>query len=162
MKELSEYEKQAQAFLDKFHITFKATWMGDKCPPWVTSGPKANGPCPNCRHMHGDRSQVEIGRDLTRMPTVVCAAALRILSFDFWNSYQAQQDGITDLDAYPVLSSISYDVHCPDTFEDFCAEYGEEEDSRRAFNTFKRCARFAKRLQAFFSEEEREALQDIR
>jgi len=161
MKELSEYEKQAQAFLDKFHITFEATWKGDKCPPWGTSDPKANGPCPNCRHMHGDRFQVEIGRDLTRMPTVVRAADLRILSFDFWNSHQAQQAGTTDLGAYDVLACLSGDVNCPDTFEDFCSEYGYEEDSRKAFNTFKRCARFAERLRAFFSEEEREALQEI-
>jgi hypothetical protein len=153
MKELSEYEKQAQAFLDKFGITFKATWKGDKCPPWVTIDPKANGSCRECGHIHGDRFRVEIGRDrlLQRTP----------LSFDFWNSFHAKSEGTTELDAYHVLSSISNDVHCPDTFEDFCAEYGYDEDSRKAFATFKRCARFAERLQAFFSEEEQDALGEI-
>jgi hypothetical protein len=154
MKELSEYDKQAQAFLDKFHITFKATWKGDKCPPWVDmSLKKANGDCPNCSYIHGDRYRVVLRRDrlLQRTP----------LSFDFWNSFHAKSEGSTELDAYHVLACISNDVRCPDTFEEFCAGYDYDADSIAAFKTFKRCARFAERLQAFFSEEEQVALQEI-
>lgn len=154
MKELSEYDKQAQAFLDKFHITFKATWKGDdKCPPWVDMKlKKANGDCRRCRHIHGDRFSVTLSRRQPRRAT---------LSFSFWNSFHARMDGITDLGAYPVLSSISNDVRCPDTFEDFCAGYDYDADSIAAFKTFKRCARFAERLQAFFSGEEQDALGEI-
>lgn len=153
MKEMSEYEKQGRAFLDKFHITFKATWKGDKCPPWVDMNlKKANGDCPNCRHIHGDRFQVTMSRRQPKRAT---------LSFSFWNSFHAKMEGSTELDAYHVLSAISNDVNCPDTFEDFCSGYDYDADSIAAFKTFKRCASLAKRLQAFFSEEEQDALGEI-
>ncbi len=63
--------------------------------------------------------------------------------------------------AYDVLACISGDVNCAETFKDFCDEMGEDQDSIKALQTFRRCSRFAKRLQEFFTPSEIEALQEI-
>lgn len=83
------------------------------------------------------------------------------LVFDFWGS---QNDAATGRQpsAYDVLACISSDAYTPETFEDFCAEYGYEADSIKALQTFRRADRFAKRLRAFFTEAELEALSEIR
>jgi hypothetical protein len=102
-----------------------------------------------------------MGRDLKSMPTVIKRKDLTILAFNFWDCYHNSVSGVRTMTPYTVLSSISNDVSCPDTFEDFCSEYGYDADSIAAFKTFKRCAKFAKRLQTFFSEEEQDALGEI-
>lgn len=75
------------------------------------------------------------------------------LAFDFWGAVDSRT-----ADLHSVLSCVASDVHTPDTFADFCAEYGYEEDSRAAMQTFRRADSFAKRLRAFFTESEIEAL----
>jgi hypothetical protein len=78
------------------------------------------------------------------------------LTFPFWNSQHDSQTCKTPT-AYDVLSCIGSDLSCPTTFEDFCGEYGYEQDSRKAMATFKRCATFGEKLQAFFDTEEMQA-----
>lgn len=63
--------------------------------------------------------------------------------------------------AYDVLACISGDACTPETFADFCAEYGYETDSIKALQTFRRVDRFAKRLRAFFTESELQELAEI-
>lgn len=63
--------------------------------------------------------------------------------------------------AYDVLACISGDAYTPETFADFCAEYGYETDSIKALQQFRRCDRFAKRLRAFFTEKELTELSEI-
>lgn len=82
------------------------------------------------------------------------------LAFDFWGSVNDANNG-EDPTAYDVLACISSDAYCPESFGDFCSEYGYEEDSRKAFQTFNRADRFAKRIRAFFSESELAALSEI-
>jgi hypothetical protein len=53
------------------------------------------------------------------------------------------------------------DGNCPQTFEDFCAEYGYDEDSRKAERTFRTCADFARRINAFFTADELEKLAEL-
>jgi hypothetical protein len=60
-----------------------------------------------------------------------------------------------------VLACISGDAYTPETFADFCAEYGYESDSIKSLQTFRRCSAFAKRLRAFFTGAELEQLQEI-
>lgn len=63
--------------------------------------------------------------------------------------------------AYSVLACVLSDSHCPDTFADFCGEYGYDVDSIKAEQTFKRCSSFAKRIRAFFTAQELESLSEI-
>ena len=136
----SEYETKAEAFLTRFGLKFRATFKGDRCPEWC------DGAC-----NHGDRYRVTFWRS-NRRP--------RRISFHFWNSVNDMQTGHNP-SAYDVLACISGDVYCPDTFDEFCGEYGYDPDSRKGHATFKRVRAFSRRLQAFFSDEEREALAEI-
>ena len=63
---MSDYEAQAQAFMDWFGLTMRAVYKGDKCPPWDDD-----------KHIHGDRYRITIKRK-----------GGRSISFDFWNSLQ--------------------------------------------------------------------------
>jgi len=175
---MSEYETKAQVFLDKYGLKVRATFKGDRSrvtiwrpgirrepgrsrPFDVVLGGKlidtvwAGGPADDVR-----RSLVEHDGYDAGITVRAARASGGRLSFDFWNSQKDMQEGKAPT-AYDVLACISGDVNCPDTFEDFCGEYGYDLDSRKAFATFKRCATFAERLQAFFTEEEREALAEI-
>jgi hypothetical protein len=83
------------------------------------------------------------------------------LVFDFWSSIADAQSGVLTVSAYSVLACISGDAYPPETFADFCAEYGYESDSIKALQMFRRCDRFAKRLRAFFTESELQDLSEI-
>lgn len=163
------YEKQAQDFLDRFGIKFRATLSDSKLPPWSDSehslcGAKAeksrhhyrctlskSGVLPDMHANHVTRQNrgKMIGRPAAR------------LTFDFWGSIADAEAGNVTVSAYDVLACISGDVHTPETFEDFCGEYGYDQDSIKALQQFRRCSAFAKRLREFFTAEELEALSKI-
>ena len=128
----NEYQKQAREFLEKHGITFEHK-KGNNKASWEPSG------------QNYSVTLQQNGKHVT---------------FDFWGSIHDKEDGI-DLDAYSVLSCISFDLFCPDEFEDFCGEFGYDTDSRKALKTFHKCASFAAQLQAFFTEEQIEDLQEI-
>lgn len=129
----TDYEKQACDFLHKNQITIAIVLSGTKEAPWQPAG-----------HHY----------------VVTLQRTGKRLSFDFWGSSADKCKGV-DPTAYDVLACISSDVHCPETFADFCADYGYDEDSRKAEQTFRKCSAFAKRLRAFFTEEEQEQLSEI-
>lgn len=87
--------------------------------------------------------------------------------YKWWTAHHLEsvadaQKGVTTATAYDVLACISGDAYTPETFADFCAEYGYESDSIKALQQFRRCDRFAKRLRAFFTTEELTQLSEIR
>lgn len=82
------------------------------------------------------------------------------LVFDFWGS-KADADKGEHPSAYDVLACLSSDVNTPETFKDFCSEYGYDADSLKALQVFRRCDRFGKRLRAFFTAKEIEELSEI-
>lgn len=73
-------------------------------------------------------------------------------SFSYYGSHKDAESYIKgirkyrDTIVYSVLCSVGLDVHCPETFEDFCADYGYDEDSREAFQLFEACAKHAREL----------------
>jgi hypothetical protein len=140
MNARTDCDKQADDFLTRTGIRFRATMSSRQIPPpW----------CDASDHIHGDKYTVTLSKPGNGR-----------LSFSFWNSLDAMQKG-KDLRPHAVLSCISSDACCPETFEDFCAEYGYDQDSRKAWATFKRCDAFRERLQRFFTEQEIEALGQI-
>lgn len=141
MKTENQYTKQAEDFLAKFGIKFRATLSDSKTAPW------------------GDASDYKTGGYRPHYRVTLSRPGKR-LSFDFWDSVKAGQDGEA-LSAYSVLSCVSSDIYCPETFADFCAEYGYNEDSRKDEQLFRRASRFGKRLRDFFTEEETAALSEI-
>lgn len=132
----SGYDATARAFLTDNGLALRITKSDSKPAPWDGGG-----------HHY----RVTLSRK---------GAAGRV-AFDFWGSQKDAEEG-EDPSAYSVLSCMASDVHTPATFAEFCSEFGEEEDSRKALQTFNRADRFAKRLRAFFTSKEIEALSEIR
>lgn len=145
---MTDYQKQANDFLERNGLHFRAVRSAvQKCPSW-SGDTKISGNCGVCRSTHGDCYKVSLSGDQRR------------ITFPFWNSAHAVQTG-EPLTAYDVLACISSDAYCPDTFEDFCGEFGYEPDNRKAFALFKRCAAFAEQLRKFFTADELEQLGEI-
>lgn len=142
------YDQQAADFLARFGFKFRITLSNSKPANWEPSGNhyrvtlSRNAPC-------------KVNLDCP------CSTPSRRLAFDFWGSLNDAEKG-EDPSAYDVLTCIGPDLYCPETFADFCSEYGYEEDSRKALQTFSRADRFARRLRSFFTEEEQKALAEIR
>jgi len=138
----SDYEIQARDFLKKWGIKFSVRKTNSgKCPLF----------CDDSKHIHGDEHRIKLVRHLTG----------KRLEFPFWNSLNDSQKG-KEPTCYDVLACISSDLHCPETFEEFCSEYGDNTDSRKALALFRRCDSFGRKLRAFFDNEEMQAdLQNI-
>ena len=163
---VSSYDSQAEQFLASNGIKFRATLSDTKTPAWSNNG----------KHGHHYRVTLSRKHELRECPACgpmvnwTCPKCVRPtysarkparLTFDFWSSIADAEKGIQTVRPYDVLACISGDAYCPETFADFCAEYGYESDSIKALQTFRRCSAFAKRLRAFFTETELEQLQNI-
>ena len=144
---MSAYEAQAVEFLAKNGMVFKAALQGgSKAPPWAGEGSD-----------HGDHYRVTIKR-MWGFARSHGGYGPGSITFDFWNSISERGQPLTP---YSVLACISGDIYCPETFAAFCSDYGYEEDSRKAEQTFKAADKFGRKLRAFFSDEEREELSEI-
>lgn len=137
MTTANEYDAKADEFLKSGGITFRAVLKDTRRPVWVE------------------------GRSFGHHYRVTLSKPGKRLSFDFFGSAHDKSSGILTERAYNVLSCLSGDVTTPDTFENFCAEYGYDADSRKAYATYKRCHAFALRLRNFFTADEIEKLQEI-
>jgi hypothetical protein len=60
----------------------------------------------------------------------------------------------TDITPYDVLTSVSCDFFAPNNFNDFCAEFGYDEDSRSALRIFRAVQVQKARLRMVFNEHE--------
>lgn len=83
----------------------------------------------------------------------------KAIKFRFGDSIANTQKGEQPR-VYDVLTCIKNDFFCPDNFKDFCDEYGYDEDSRKAHETFKRCLKQSHKLTLIFSDEEIKTLPD--
>jgi TusA-related sulfurtransferase len=86
-------------------------------------------------------------------------------SFLFGDSLQNGYDGIMAADKpqeykNTILDIIVSDSYTPEDFEDFCQEFGYEEDSRKAYTIFKKCVRQSEKIHKLFSDAELEKLDE--
>lgn len=133
------YERQGEKFLQKFGIEFKAERKTDHvCPMWCDG-----------KHTHGDRYLITFRRKYD---------TAKQLNFAFWNSL-ADKENNKSPTSYGVLASMTkYD---PETFDNFCGEYGYDTDSIKALKTYKAvCAEWSK-IFKFFGEKELNDLREI-
>jgi hypothetical protein len=181
--ETIDYQRQAEEFLARHGLTFTAELAKDQsAPPWSSDAKPIeyrernlyqrdpSGPHYRIALRHGDKWQITISRGSSK------------LSFEFWSSiadraarmgYAAQNmygkgwekfkrpDRDRKPTAYDVLSRISNDANTPAEFDDFCAEFGYDTDSRKVEDMHKRCVTFALKLRQFFTAEELSELQEI-
>jgi len=157
MRAKTEYDLKAEAFLKKHGLSIEAVRaVPNECPPFDPEK------CGKGEHIHGDKFWITIERHIP-------PSEITTLEFPFWDSLQDKQKrdaghpygAKRKPTAYDVLSCISNETECPLTFEEFCNEFGYDEDSRRAYATFERVREFALRAQRFFTEEERGDLWQI-
>jgi hypothetical protein len=131
------HQQQAADFLTKHGIKFSFELVNTKRPSWDENR--------QCNHF-----------------VVTFQKAGKKMSFDFFDSINNFEKGVTELRAYDALTCCSSELYCPDTFEEFCSEYGYDEDSRSAEKTFRALSKMSKKLRAFFDTEEmREDLGEI-
>lgn len=132
------YQQQAADFLAKHGISFSFKLANTKTPDWKDDSRPVN-------HF-----------------IATFKKGKKRVSFDFFDSLNNYQKGIKELDAYSVLSCCSSEIHCPETFEEFCSEFGYDEDSRKSEKTFKSLKKFSDKLKKFFDTEEmRDNLSEI-
>lgn len=127
--EHKDYEAEAQRFLDKNHLILRIAFKGDKCPPWCDD-----------RHIHGDRYRVTIKRNGKGDIPLTSS-----ISFDFWNSHADMHQGKRPT-AYDILACTSNEATMPTDPDEVVKELGEMKPSQAIA-----IAKFAKRLQNFFT-----------
>jgi len=173
--EYPEYDQQAQDFLQKHDLTLKVTPYPDDMqePPEWADGEKLISTQIGS-FVCGLKYRITIYRNKDKS---------KKLTFDFWGSIKDRETlglrkylggpvyaGPKQLraereafpSAYDVLACISGDLYCPNSFEDFCGEYGYDSDSRKAEKIFNLSHAFSKKMVRFFSPEEVEELSEIR
>jgi hypothetical protein len=69
-------------------------------------------------------------------------------------------ESFTDNLLYNILTNIKNNYYCPDNFDEFCEEFGFNNDSIADFQTFKKWLEDSKKLQKMFTQEEIEYLPD--
>jgi hypothetical protein len=163
-KAMDGYQAQAQSFLEAHHLDVLIALTEDhKCPPWTPHVPSVKG-CRKCGMVHGDRYRVTI----RRAGTTVTALRERhpgpktphAISFDFWGSLGDRE---TDrrVTACDVLACVSADANYPTDPDTVIADMGMHADSRRDYQSAIQIARFATRLQRFFTLEEMTDLAEV-
>lgn len=142
---MNQYDQQAADFLAKHGITFSFKLANTKTPDWKDDSRPVN------------HFIATLKRGKKRM------------SFDFFDSINNYEKGVKELDAYSVLSCCSSEIHCPDTYEEFCSEFGYDaydvntgKRDKNNSKTFLALKKFSTKLQKFFdSEEIRDDLSEI-
>lgn len=82
------------------------------------------------------------------------------IQFFYWGSIKdKEKNPMKKPTAYDILASIYTPI---DTFENFCADFGFNEDSRTAEHIYKEVQELNAKLARVFTQEELEALQTIR
>ena len=137
---MSIYEEQARQFCQENNVEIKVNYAAHEFPPWEGAKEKVDQYRISLKRQFGDQR--------------------RSISFDFWTSIVDTAKNKIPTE-YDILACISSDYYTPDTFEEFCANYGYDNDSIKAQNAFKRCLKFAKKLRTFFTESEAEKQQEI-
>lgn len=135
METISSYNQQANEFLARHNIKLRVELLGK------------------------ERSTVCAGKWNNRFEVTLTDTAststsdAKSISFEFHGSVADYEKGIKTLSSYEVLACCSSDINCPEIFEDFCAIYGYDIDSRKAEDTFRACLPQARKLRKFFNTE---------
>lgn len=133
---MSEYTEQAERVANQIGIT-----VGIKRAATQTSPKWAKG------KDHGVKYRITLARKGPRGAK---------MSFDFWGSIHDKRNG-EDPSIYDVLATVGSDANMPTTAEEVISEFGD--DMPRAQATA--VARFAHKLQDFFTEDERMLLSEV-
>ena len=185
---MSEYTKQADDFLVKNNLEFRAVLVGSDCPRFCEDSlaerdMDKTDTFPRKTHIHGKHYRCTISGE-----------GRGHVAFDLWNSYAdeeknwvrknwhaAQQIFVPKTfgrgsqtlaeqyrthplkdetpTAYDLLACI--EKNDPGDFEEFCSEFGYDTDSRRAEDNWRAVVKEWQKVRRFFTAEELAELQEI-
>ena len=143
MNTVIDYQTQANDLLAKMNVTFKATFLKHDY------------------HFHNDKEKRDIFRCTFKRVNHDIKSGMYIqFSLKFGQSInQSTGTGKNKPTAYDVLCCIQkYDVG---TFENFCSEFGYDNDSRAAEKVYKAVCKEFNNVSRFFTPSEIELLQEI-
>lgn len=142
----TDYETQAREVAERIglQIAIRET-VAQKCPPWKDTRPGQYGGCPTCNTYHGLEYRV----------TITSPHNLERLTFPFWGS-KADADAGKAPTVYDILATIGSDASSPTDPDEVAEEYGPMRPSQAIA-----VAAFAKKLQAFFTDAELAAIQEV-
>jgi hypothetical protein len=181
----STYEKHANELLESFGVEFRAVLIGDDCPEFCEDAQNDRdmdklNVFPRRTHIHGKHYRCTFS-----------AKGRGHFTVDFWNSYHDAESNafhhgkgeiqnrdnvywdkhrgtkFPGLIRKPLQVPTPYDVlacitkNDPGTFADFCSEFGYDEDSRRAETIYNAVVKEWRKVEKFFTAEEREKLQEV-
>lgn len=159
-QENSEYTKQANDFLNKHGITFKAEFIQRIVNPWKDKDYKVPNHYGDGRHA---QYRITFSKD-GKTDLVIDSFTQSLMNSNLcqrWNELYQEGEMVLALppSAYCVLAGLT--KHDPKTFEDFCAEFGYDDDSIKAKEVFEAVDKEWHRVNRFFTPEQLEELQDI-
>ena len=131
---MNTYEKQAQKFLKKTKTSMGIVYKEYGSMPWDKKGEQ---------------------RDIYE---ITLSNKSGSYTFDFGTSIVNTEAG-KEPTAYDILSCL--DILYSESFEDFCYEFGFDDDSISALRTYEGWKEQSESLKDMFSEEELEMLQEI-
>lgn len=145
---MTDYEKQAEEFLQKTGTTFSAEFV--KHGKHFTDE-KYSRDIYTCELRRGDRFYIfQFGQSLKESITPEHRKQIK--------NRKKELEKLKPT-AYDVLACLQkYDVG---TFEDFCSEFGYDADSRKAEKIYKAVLDEWRNVQILFSDEELEELREI-
>lgn len=98
-------------------------------------------------------------KDLRRLYDVTIITPRGYMSVKFWDSIHNTFFNKPAPTSYDVLACLT--KHNCGTFDEFCDEYGYDNDSIRALNIYKACSKEYNDLQRIFTEKQMQALREI-
>lgn len=175
---VSEYEKQALDFLEKTKTTFKAEYLKHD---YHFAGDKDKRDIYKITLSRGRRSYTfnfgqsinnsgfyyTKGKNITHLDrSLLTLTKDQIVSQIKRKDWSFMNNGKSDIIHYPKQPT-PYDIlacltkYDPGTFENFCSEFGYDEDSRTAEKTYNSVCDEYKNVCALFTDEEIELLTEI-
>jgi len=131
---MSEYTEQAENFLAKHNLKFRAVYVE------------------NAPYFDGDKE----ARDIYNL--TITGNGKKRMTVKFGQSINGSRNGEIPT-AYDLLASITdYD---PGSFSDFCSDFGYDEDSRSAEKTYKNVKKEYVKVVNFFTSEQLDEIQEI-
>ena len=125
----TKYDIQAENFLNKFGLKITFEFISLDNPNWD----KTN------LHNHYKVTITRKGK------------AGQKLSFQWWDSIHNTKDNIQPT-AYDALTTISSNMTEYANFNEFCSEFGYDNDSINALNIYKEYSKLATRINKYFTE----------
>lgn len=131
----TDYEKQGLDFLMKHKIQMKNTFVG------------------HIKHFEDDKESRDVFRVTFFRPG-------ERFSIRFGQSISLSTGfGTHQPRPYDVITCLT--KNDPETFEDFCSNFGYDTDSRKALKTYRAVCKEWEKVSAFFTTQELEKMQDI-